>query len=105
SPVQDSKVSMVGVRDRTTPETSLRNHESRARVSVSRFAAGAAGANAGNYGVGRLLRWPYISSSANSTQMYSSSWVFFSTRRYSGMLIFQGRVNVFGSSIVASYVR
>src|SRR5438552_1320399 len=53
---------------------------------------------------GFLLRGPYSNSSANSTHLYSRILAFFSTRRYKGMLIFHGRENTFGSSIVASYM-
>ena len=50
-----------------------------------------------NRGDGHFFRrCPYISSSTNSTHLYSRSCAFFSMRRYSGMLIFQGRVNTFG---------
>src|SRR6185369_9808508 len=55
------------------------------------------------HGFAPLLRCPYISSSANSTHLYSISRAFFSVRRYSGILIFQARVKTFGSSMVASY--
>src|SRR6267142_540278 len=54
---------------------------------------------------GCLRRCPYKSSSANSTHLYSITFAFFSKRRYRGMLIFQGRVNTLGSSIVASYIK
>jgi len=39
-----------------------------------------------------LRRCPYISSSTYDTQLNSNNCMFFSIRRYSGMLIFQGRV-------------
>src|ERR1700674_1673154 len=42
-----------------------------------------------------LRRSPYNNSSANSGHLYSRSRTFLSTRRYSGMLIFQGRENTF----------
>ena len=45
---------------------------------------------------------PYISSSTNSTHLKSINCAFFSSRRYSGMLIFHTREKTFGSSIVAS---
>src|SRR5439155_19402838 len=48
---------------------------------------------------------PYTNSSENSTHLNSRDWMFGSIRRYKGILIFQGRVNTFGSSIVASYIR
>ena len=46
-----------------------------------------------------------MTSSANSTHLYSKSCAFFSRRRYSGMLIFHWRVNTLGSSMVASYCK
>ncbi len=49
-----------------------------------------------------LRRCPYSSSSANGMHLNSKSWTFLSIRRYRGMLIFQGRVNTFESSIVTS---
>jgi len=39
-----------------------------------------------------LRRCPYMSSSTYDTQLNSNNCMFFSIRRYSGMLIFQGRV-------------
>lgn len=53
----------------------------------------------------RRRRWPYSNSSAKSTHLNSSTCAFFSGRRGSGILIFHGRVNTFGSSRVVSYMR
>ena len=47
-------------------------------------------------------RCPYSSSSANGMHLNSRSCMPASMRRYNGRLIFHGRVNVCGSSIVAS---
>src|SRR5215813_9924601 len=52
-----------------------------------------------------FLNCPYNSSSANGTHLNSSNCAFFSTWRYKVMLIFHGRVNTLGSSMVASYWR
>src|SRR6267142_3752005 len=46
-----------------------------------------------------------MNSSENSTHLNSRDWMFGSIRRYRGMLIFHGRVNTFGSSMVASYIK
>ncbi len=55
--------------------------------------------------LGLSTKCPYTNSSENSTHLNSKDWMFGSTRRYKGILIFQGRVNTFGSSIVASYIK
>ena len=56
------------------------------------------------YAYDGFLNLPYNSSSVQGTHLYSRAWTFLSTRRYNGKLIFHGRVNTFGSSIVASYI-
>src|SRR5260370_8767966 len=58
-------------------------------------------ANPSYYGLlGFLRRGPYNNSSANSGHLYSRSRAFFSTWRYSGILIFQAREKTLGSSLV-----
>ena len=54
-------------------------------------------------GSGFRRRSPNSSSSTNSTHLKSISRAPGSMRRYSGMLMVQGPVKTFGSSIVASY--
>ncbi len=52
----------------------------------------ARGSNLAKMPVHKLLYVRHTTSSAKGTQLYSNNCMFFSIRRYSGMLIFQGRV-------------
>ena len=58
---------------------------------------------ADGYGSGVLRRWPYISSSTNSTHLNWPRRALALTWRYSGIAIVHGFENVLASSIVASY--